>query len=85
MGEVYQCLWRIYREINAFFQVRISHFTFYIHLWPIYWLSLVLKVRRNLFHRQTRRVFYFEDEYRNLLRKFCTLILVYIASQPIRL
>jgi hypothetical protein len=25
MVQVYQCLWRIYREINAFFQVRISH------------------------------------------------------------
>jgi hypothetical protein len=44
MGQVYHCLWRIYREIllNAFFPgTNITCFTFYIHLWPIYWLSLV--------------------------------------------
>jgi hypothetical protein len=33
MGQVYQCWWRICREINVFFQVRISDvFKFYIHL-----------------------------------------------------
>jgi hypothetical protein len=25
MGQVYQCWWRICREINVFLQVRISH------------------------------------------------------------
>jgi hypothetical protein len=25
MGQLYQCWWRIYRDINVFFQVRISH------------------------------------------------------------
>jgi hypothetical protein len=34
MGQVYQCWWRICREINVFFfQVGISHILkFYIHL-----------------------------------------------------
>jgi hypothetical protein len=42
MGQVYQCWWRICREINVFFQgSNITCFTFYTHLWPIYWLSLV--------------------------------------------
>jgi hypothetical protein len=41
MGQVYQCWWRIYREINVFPGSNIVCFTFYIHLWPIYWLSLV--------------------------------------------
>jgi hypothetical protein len=27
---------------KCFFQVRLSHFMFYIHLWPIYWFSLIL-------------------------------------------
>jgi hypothetical protein len=40
MGQVYQCWWRICREINVF-QVWISRFTLYTHLWPFYWLSLV--------------------------------------------
>jgi hypothetical protein len=44
MGQVYvhQCWWRIFREINGFptFEYHTS-FTFYIHLWPIYRLSLV--------------------------------------------
>jgi hypothetical protein len=31
----------VYAEKRCFLQVRISCFTFYIHLWPIYWLSLV--------------------------------------------
>jgi hypothetical protein len=43
MGQVYQCWWRICREINVFFSgSNITRFTFYIHLWHIYWLSLVL-------------------------------------------
>jgi hypothetical protein len=41
MGQVYQCWWRIYWEIMFFFQVQISRFTFYIHLRPIYCLSLI--------------------------------------------
>jgi hypothetical protein len=32
MEQVYQHWWRICREINVIFQVRISCFTFYIHL-----------------------------------------------------
>jgi hypothetical protein len=41
-GQVYRCWWRICREINVFFSgSNITRFTFYIHLWPIYWLSLV--------------------------------------------
>jgi hypothetical protein len=39
MGQVYQCWWRIRREINVFFfppGSNITCFTFYIHLWPIY-------------------------------------------------
>jgi hypothetical protein len=42
MEQVYQCWWRICREINIFLPgSNIICFTFYIHLWPIYWLSLV--------------------------------------------
>jgi hypothetical protein len=42
MGQVYQCLRRICREINVFFSgSNITCFALYIHLWPIYWLSLV--------------------------------------------
>jgi hypothetical protein len=36
MGQVYQCCWRVCGEINVSFPVRISRFTFYIHLRPIY-------------------------------------------------
>jgi hypothetical protein len=45
MGQVYQCWWWIWMcgEINIFFPVSsITCFTFHIHLWFIYWLSLVL-------------------------------------------
>jgi hypothetical protein len=42
--QVYQCSWRICRKINIFFQVQISRFTFYIHLSPSYWLSIVVLV-----------------------------------------
>jgi hypothetical protein len=43
MGQVYQCWWRICREINVFFSPgsNITCFTFYIHLWPTCWLPLV--------------------------------------------
>jgi hypothetical protein len=43
MGKVYQCWWRICREINFFFppDSNTRCFKFYIRLWPIYWLSLV--------------------------------------------
>jgi hypothetical protein len=42
MGQVYQCWWRICREINVFFpDSNIIYFKFYIHLWPTYWLSVV--------------------------------------------
>jgi hypothetical protein len=41
MGQVYQCWWKICREVNVFLSSNTTCFTFYIHLWPIYWLSLV--------------------------------------------
>jgi hypothetical protein len=43
MGQVYQCWWRICKEINVFFFwcSNITWFTFYVHLWPVYWLSLI--------------------------------------------
>jgi hypothetical protein len=28
MGQVYQCWWRVSREINVFFQVRMCHILF---------------------------------------------------------
>jgi hypothetical protein len=40
MGQVYQCWWRICREINVFSRFEYLYFTFYNHLWPIYWISL---------------------------------------------
>jgi hypothetical protein len=44
MGRMYQCWWRIFHEINGFPGSNITCFTFYIHLWPIYWLSHVCNV-----------------------------------------
>jgi hypothetical protein len=42
MGHVYQCRWRICREINVFSSFEyMTCFTLYIYLWPIYWLSLI--------------------------------------------
>jgi hypothetical protein len=38
---VRECWWRICREINVFPCYNITCFTFYVHLWPIYWLSIV--------------------------------------------
>jgi hypothetical protein len=42
MGQVYHCWWRICWQINVSPGTNITCFTFHIHLWPIYWLSLVL-------------------------------------------
>jgi hypothetical protein len=42
MGQVCECWWRICREIIFSPDSNITCFTFYVHLWPIYWLSLVL-------------------------------------------
>jgi hypothetical protein len=42
MGQVYRWWWRICWEINVFSSSsNITCFTFYIHLSPIYWLSLI--------------------------------------------
>jgi hypothetical protein len=41
MEEVYECWWRICRETKFFPISNITYFTFYIHLWRTYWLSLV--------------------------------------------
>jgi hypothetical protein len=42
MGPVYQCWRRICREINVSFSPgsNITYFTFYIHLWLIYWFCI---------------------------------------------
>jgi hypothetical protein len=40
-GQVYQCWWRMCRDIS-FPSSNITCSTFYIQLWPIYWLSLVI-------------------------------------------
>jgi hypothetical protein len=43
MRQVYQCWWRLCRQINVSFIFEYHiFFTFYIHFLPIYWLSLVL-------------------------------------------
>jgi hypothetical protein len=44
MGQVLQCWWTICREIKVFTGLIITCFTLYSHLWPIYWLSLVLRL-----------------------------------------
>jgi hypothetical protein len=36
MGQVYQCWWRICREINVFFQVRISHVLRFISICDLF-------------------------------------------------
>jgi hypothetical protein len=38
MGQVYQCSWRICREINVLSRFDYHMFMLYIHLWPVYWL-----------------------------------------------
>jgi hypothetical protein len=40
MGQVYQCWWRIYREINVFFQVRISFVLRFIRICNLFTDSL---------------------------------------------
>jgi hypothetical protein len=48
MRQVYQCCWRICREINVF--SRFEYHMFYVFLsilWPIYWLSVVLVIPPN--------------------------------------
>jgi hypothetical protein len=40
MGQVFQCWWMICREINVF--SRFKYHMFHSHLWPIYWVSLVI-------------------------------------------
>jgi hypothetical protein len=42
IGHVSQCWWRICRAKNGFFPgPNITCFTFDIHLWPLYWFSIV--------------------------------------------
>jgi hypothetical protein len=50
MGQVYQCWWRTCREINVSFfpGSNITCFTFYIHVCPIYWLSLPRKIEQRI-------------------------------------
>jgi hypothetical protein len=48
MGQLYQCWWRICREINAIFS-SFKYHMFYIHFWPIYWFSLMIAPTRNWF------------------------------------
>jgi hypothetical protein len=59
MRQVYQCWWRICREINVFFS-RFKYHTFYIlypyiHLWPVYWLSFVNEIAQ--IHEQSQYIF----------------------------
>jgi hypothetical protein len=49
MGQVYQCWWRICKEINI--SSSFEYHMFYMHLWPIYWLSLVVNRDRNHLHQ----------------------------------
>jgi hypothetical protein len=42
-GQAYQCWWRICREINVIQGWNITYFTSYIHFWPIYWFSVVVR------------------------------------------
>jgi hypothetical protein len=74
MGQVYQCCWWIWREINVSFQVRISHaLRFISHLRPIYWLP------RSSEHGTLVPVFELCHLLRDLLpvfiqRLFCSLV-----------
>jgi hypothetical protein len=50
MGQVYQCWWRICREIDVFPGSNITCFTFYIHLWlftdsPSYFIAELDRLR----------------------------------------
>jgi hypothetical protein len=40
MGRVYQCWWRICREVNVFFKVRISHVLHFISICDLFTDSL---------------------------------------------
>jgi hypothetical protein len=43
MGQVYQYWWTVCREINASFSgSNITCFTFYINLWPMYWIPRII-------------------------------------------
>jgi hypothetical protein len=48
---MYQCWWRTCREINVFFfpGSNNKYCTFYIHLWPIYWLFPRTKYWNNFY------------------------------------
>jgi hypothetical protein len=75
MGQVYQCWWRICREINVLPDSNVTCFTSYIHLWPIYWLSLVNRrgaAALELLHEQT--AFRFERAKLFLLWRVCVCI-----------
>jgi hypothetical protein len=41
MGQAYQCWWRICREINVFFQIRMSHVLRFISICGLFYDSLV--------------------------------------------
>jgi hypothetical protein len=42
IGQICHCWWRICEHIKVFFPIsNITCFTFYIHLWHIYWLPVV--------------------------------------------
>jgi hypothetical protein len=56
--QVYQCWWRICREINVFRGSNIMCFTFYINLWPVCWLSLVSYVTTLSVAENTQRQCY---------------------------
>jgi hypothetical protein len=53
MRQVYQCWWRICWEANFFSPgSNITSFTFYIHLWPIYWFSITDEITQIYKHSQ---------------------------------
>jgi hypothetical protein len=56
IGQVYQCWWRICRETNVLPVSKITCFKLYIHLWPIYCLSLICRIWRS--HRRSYADFY---------------------------
>jgi hypothetical protein len=54
IGQVYQCRWRICPKINVFsLGSNIACFTFCIHLWPIYCLSLILQLSQTVSFQNT--------------------------------
>jgi hypothetical protein len=44
MGQMYQCRWRICREIKFCSGANITCFAFYIYLWPTYWFFLRITI-----------------------------------------